>query len=70
MNPDVGPTNNRTERAFRPSAIYRKISSGSRYERGAEIYKRICSIYYTSRLRKNNFITDTPSVMSGEVKPG
>ena len=32
INPDVEPTNNRAERALRPSVIYRKISGGSRSE--------------------------------------
>jgi transposase len=52
MDPEVEPTNNRAERALRPSVIYRKVSGGSRSERGAEIYAKIYSVYYTSRLRE------------------
>ena len=59
-NPDVEPTNNRAERALRSSVIYRKVSGGSRSGRGAEIYTRIYSIYYTSKLRGKNFIEDAP----------
>ena len=70
MNPDVEPTNNRAERGLRPSVIYRKTSGGSRTERGAEIYTRIYSIYYTSKLRGKNFITDTSSIIKGNAKPG
>ena len=70
MNPDVEPTNNRAERALRPSVIYRKISGGSRSERGAEIYTRVYSIYYTTKLRGKNFIEDTPSIIRRRVKPG
>ena len=70
MNPDVEPTNNRAERGLRPSVIYRKVSGGSRTERGAEIYTRIYSIYYTSKLRGKNFITDTLSIIKGNAKPG
>ena len=70
MNPDVESTNNRAERGLRPSVIYRKVSGGSRSERGAEIYTRIFSIYYTSKLRGNNFIADTPSVMKRKARLG
>ena len=70
MNPHVEPTNNRAERGLRPSVIYRKVSGGSRTERGAEIYTRIYSIYYTSKLRGKNFIIDTPSIMKRKAIPG
>jgi transposase len=70
MNPDVEPTNNRAERALRPSVIYRKVSGGSRSEKGAEIYTRIYSIYYTSKLRGKNFIEDTPSIIKRSSNPG
>ena len=70
MNPDVEPTNNRAERALRPSVIYRKISGGSRSERGAEIYTRVYSIYYATKLRGKNFIEDTPSIIRRRAKPG
>ena len=70
MNPHVEPTNNRAERCIRPSVIYRKTSGGSRTERVVEIYTRIYSIYYTSKLRGKNFITDTSSIIKGNAKPG
>ena len=73
MHPEVESTNNRAERALRPSVIYRKVSGGSRTERGADIYARLSSIYYTSKLRKNSFIKDTPKVIvrkSRNAKPG
>ena len=69
INPDVEPTNNRAERALRPSVIYRKTSGGSRSERGAEIYTKLYSIYYTSKLRKKNFINDVPKLIR-KAKPG
>ena len=31
LGPEVEPTNNRAERAFRPSVIYRKASGGARF---------------------------------------
>ena len=70
MDPEVESTNNRAERALRPSVIYRKISGGSRSDRGADIYTKIFSVYYTSKLRGKNFITDTSSVIKRSVKPG
>jgi hypothetical protein len=69
-NPDAGPTNNRAERALRSSVIYRKVSGGSRSEKCAEIYTKIYSIYYTTKLRGKNFIADTPSIIRGDIKPG
>jgi len=50
--------------------IYRKISGGSRSERGAEIYTRIFSVYYTAKLRGKSFIEDTPSLIRRSAKPG
>ena len=70
MNPDVEPTNNRAERALRSSVIYRNVSCGSRSEKGAEIYTRIYSICYTSKLRGKNFIEDTTSIIKRSAKPG
>ncbi|MGC8506322.1 MAG: IS66 family transposase, partial [Thermoplasmata archaeon] len=70
IDPEIEPTNNRAERALRPSVIYRKISGGSRSERGAEIYTKVYSIYYTSKLRGKNFITDTPSIIKRNAKLG
>ncbi len=72
VNQDVKPTNNRAERSLRPSVIYRKVSGGSRSDRGAEIYTKLYSIFYTSKLRGKNFIEDTPSDidMRRKVKPG
>ena len=69
-NPDVEPTNSRAERALRPSVIYRKVSGGSRSGRGAEVYTRIYSIYYTTKLRGKNFITDTSSIIKRKAKSG
>ena len=70
VNPDVEPTNNRAERASRPSVIYSKISGGSRSERGAEIYTKIYSVYYTSKSRGKNFIADAPSIIRRKAEPG
>ena len=69
MNPHLEQANNRAEGCIRSSVIYRKTSGGSRTERVVEIYTRIYSIYYTSKLRGKNFITDTTSIIKGNIKP-
>ena len=53
-NPAVPPTNNGTERAIRKAVIIRKISNGSRSEKGARILETILSIIETIRLQGKN----------------
>jgi transposase len=47
---DVEPTNNVSERALRPSVIYRKVTNGFRSGWGAKVYADLCSIVATGRL--------------------
>jgi transposase len=47
---DVEPTNNGSERALRPSVIFRKVTNGFRSDWGAKIYADLCSIVNTGRL--------------------
>jgi transposase len=44
---DVEPTNNESERALRPSVIFRKVTNGFRSEWGAQAYAALCSIVET-----------------------
>jgi transposase len=60
-DPDVEPTNNRAERALRPSVMYRKRNGGTRSESGDRVYERIYSLHYTSKLKKSSILTDGPS---------
>ena len=60
IDPDVESTNNRAERALRPSVIYRKVSGGTRSTRGSEAYARLHSIFYTTKLRKKNILKEVP----------
>jgi transposase len=46
---DVEPTNNESERALRPSVIFRKVTNGFRSEWGAKAYAALCSIVETGR---------------------
>ena len=47
---DVEPTNNGSERALRPSVIFRKVTNGFRSGWGAQVYADIRSIVATGRL--------------------
>ena len=46
---DVEPTNNESERALRPSVIFRKVTNGFRSTWGAKAYAAFCSIVETGR---------------------
>ncbi len=71
IDPNVESTNNRAERALRPSVIYRKVSGGSRSDRGSEAYARLHSVFYTQKLRKKSVIRDIPDIINRkESHPG
>jgi transposase len=46
---DCEPTNNESERALRPSVIFRKVTNGFRSRWGAKAYAALCSIVETGR---------------------
>ena len=47
---DVEATNNNSERALRPSVIFRRVTNGFRSEWGANVYADLCSVVATGRL--------------------
>ncbi|WP_408094212.1 transposase [Rhodoplanes sp. SY1] len=47
---DIEPTNNVSERALRPSVIFRKVTNGFRSAWGAKVYADICSVVATGRI--------------------
>ena len=49
-NRDVSPTNNVSERALRPSVIFRKVTNGFRAEWSAEVYAAFRSVVSTAKL--------------------
>jgi transposase len=51
---DCEPTNNESERALRPSVIFRKVTNGFRSIWGAEAYAALCSIVETGRRNGRN----------------
>jgi transposase len=70
VDPDVESTNNRAERALRPSVIARKVSGGSRSQKGSKAYEVLESIRYTAKLRNKNFIKDVPGMLRKDPNPG
>jgi transposase len=50
-NRDLPATNNGSERALRPCAVFRKITNGFRTEWGARLYADIRSVVETARRR-------------------
>src|SRR3984893_12018807 len=51
---DVEASNNESERALRPSVIFRRVTNGFRSEWGAKVYADLCSIVATARLAGNS----------------
>jgi transposase len=50
-NRDIPATNNGSERALRPCAVFRKITNGFRTEWGANLYADVRSVIETARRR-------------------
>ena len=63
-HPEVDSTNNAAERGLRHSVIARKISGGSKSDRGAQIYERLTSIAHTLNKRDQNLLTHGPQIIS------
>jgi transposase len=57
-DPAIEPTNNRGERALRGAVIVRKLSHGSKNERGAEAFAGFSSVVQTAAKSKGGSIID------------
>jgi transposase len=68
-NRDLEPTNNGSERALRPCAVYRKITNGFRSEWGAELYADIRSVVETARRRGLRAIDAIRITLAGSPIP-
>ena len=53
----VDPTNNVSERMLRPAVIWRKVSFGTRSERGNRFVERILTVLGTCRLQGRNALS-------------
>jgi transposase len=60
----IDGTNNRAERALRPSVVARKISGGSRSWQGARTFATLTSIVQTLRLRGQTLVRDGPNYLA------
>jgi hypothetical protein len=58
-DPAIEPTNNRGERALRPAVIVRKLSHGSKNERGAKAFAAFTSVIQTAAKDPDCSIIDT-----------
>ena len=62
-NPDVDSTNNRAERGIRHSVVARKISGGSKSEKGAKIYGILTSVLHTINQKGENILDYGPKIL-------
>lgn len=68
-NRAISPTNNGSERALRPCAIYRKITNGFRSEWAATLYADIRSAVETGRRRATRAIDAIRLSLAGSAIP-
>lgn len=67
QNRDLEATNNRSERALRPCAVYRKITNGFRQEWGAHPCADIRSVIETARRRSVRAIDAIHLTLKGDL---
>jgi transposase len=67
-HPGVEPTNNRAERGLRHAVIYRKLSQGSRCERGALATERLLSAAITCRLQGRSLFAYLVEVAQASIR--
>jgi len=68
-NREIEATNNGSERALRPCAVYRKITNGFRSEWGAALYADIRSVVETARRRAVRAIDAIRMTLEGRPIP-
>ena len=61
---DVDPTNNVSERALRPSVIFRKVTNGFRSNWGAKVYADLRSIVATGRIKGRSPLASLRAVLA------
>ena len=62
---DVPATNNVSERALRPSVIFRKVTNGFRSSWAAGVYADICSVIATGLLNGRTALNAIRNALSG-----
>ena len=68
-NRDIPATNNGSERALRPCAVFRKITNGFRTEWGARLYADIRSVFETARRRAIPILRSIRLTLDGRPLP-
>lgn len=68
-NRDLPATNNGSEQALRPCAVFRKITNGFRTEWGARLYADIRSIVETARRRAIGALEAIRLTLAGKLLP-
>ncbi len=66
---DLEPTNNGSERALRPCAIFRKVTNGFRTPWGARLYADVRSVIETARRRNIGALDAIRSTLGHQVLP-
>jgi transposase len=64
---DVEATNNASERALRPSVIFRRVTNGFRSHWGAKAYADLCSIVATGRLAGRTALAAIRDVLAAQT---
>ena len=64
MDRAVPATNNISERALRPSVIFRKVTNGFRSEWGAETYAAFRSVVSTAKANRRSVLDDLRKVLA------
>ncbi len=64
---EVPPTNNVSERALRPSVVFRKVTNGFRAEWGAETYAAFRSVVSTAKARGETVLTAVRQALRNEA---
>ena len=69
---DVPPTNNVSERALRPSVVFRKVTNGFRAEWGAETYAAFRSVVSTAKTRSQTVLAAVQDALRSKAacQPG
>ena len=66
-NRDVPATNNVSERALRPSVIFRKVTNGFRSEWGADTYAAFRSVVSTAKANRRSVLNDLRQALAATL---
>jgi transposase len=65
--PDVDPTNNAAERSLRPSVVMRKITGGSRSDKGVHCHEVSMSVMATWEKQGKDFMTEAEGLIRAQL---